>query len=159
MEIKKASIHHHFPTKEDLINALLNRYISKFNESLKDIVNSKIKAKSKLQKFMSLFSDTLEDGCNDKTCLCGMLAAELLSLTDESSGLVKDFLNISQATIQQILKEGQEDSSFKFKGNPKTMSELILSTLEGGLFLSRVDGGPEKFKKIIRQIDKIVTRS
>jgi len=156
VKIQKASIHHHFPSKEDLINAVLNRYIDNYKDVLKEIISSQVKAKTKLQKLMHVFCETITDGDHDKTCLCGMLSAELLSLSDESSNLVQDFLNESQKAIQQILKEGLSDNSFNFNGNSKNMSELILSSLEGGLFISRVEGGPERFNKIIRQIEKII---
>lgn len=157
IDIRKASIHHHFPAKEDLINAVLERYRADFRLALDEILNSGIKPKTKLQRFMSLFESTISEGNNDKACLCGMLSAELLSLSEETSELVKGFLNDCREAIAQILKEGLDDGSFTVCGNVKNMSDLFLATLEGGLFMARVEGGPERFNKLLRQLEKTIS--
>lgn len=156
VEIRKASIHHHFPSKEALINAVLIRYRAEFQESLTEILHASVKPKTKLQRFMSLFESTIAHGGNDKACLCGMLSAELLSLSEETAELVREFLNDCRDAIAQILKEGQEDDSFVICGNIKNMSDLFLATLEGGLFMARVEGGPERFSKLLRQLEKTI---
>jgi len=146
VDIRKASIHHHFPSKEDLVNAVLKRYQSNFHTSLNEILTSSVKPKKKLQRFMKLFEATIAQGSNDKACLCGMLSAELFSLSEETADLVREFLNDCRETISKILKEGLEDESFNVSGNVSNMSDLFLATLEGGLFMARVDGGPERRK-------------
>jgi len=157
VEIRKASIHHHFPTKEDLVNAVLKRYQANFHTSLDEILTSPAKPKKKLQKFMKLFEATIAQGSNDKTCLCGMLSAELFSLSEETANLVREFLNDCRGAISEILKEGQSDGSFNISGNVNNMSDLFLASLEGGLFMARVDGGPERFNKLLKQLEKIIS--
>ncbi len=157
INITKASIHHHFPSKEDLINSLLIRYRTEFKTSLDEILNSSVKPRNKLQKLMSIFENTLSKGNKDRTCLCGMLSAELFSLSDETANLVREFLNDTSDGIYKILKEGKEDNSFKIEGNLKITSDLILACLEGGLFMARAEGGPERFHKLLKQIEKTIT--
>jgi len=156
VDIRKASIHHHFPSKEDLVNAVLKRYQSNFHTSLNEILTSSVKPKKKLQRFMKLFEATIAQGSNDKACLCGMLSAELFSLSEETADLVREFLNDCRETISKILKEGLEDESFNVSGNVSNMSDLFLATLEGGLFMARVDGGPERFNKLLKQLEKTI---
>ena len=73
VNIKKASIHHHFPTKEDLVNCLVERYYTQFKTHVNEILCSSLKPKTKLQRFMRLFENTLIEGKSDKACLCGCL--------------------------------------------------------------------------------------
>ena len=106
---------------------------------------------------MRLFEKTLLEGENNKACLCGMLCAEYLSINEQTASLVKEFFNESEKAISQILKEGVEQKSFSVSGSVKNTSDLFLATLEGGMFLSRLDGGPERYKKLLSQLEKIVS--
>lgn len=157
IDIRKASIHHHFPSKEDLVNALLKRYRADFQASISEILEASVLPKTKLQRLMNLFETTLAQGSNDKACLCGMLSAELLSLSEETTELVRGFLNDCRDAIAQILKEGQEDNSFALNGSIKTLSDVVLAALEGGLFIARADGGPERFSKLLRQLERMIS--
>lgn len=157
VNIKKASIHHHFPTKEDLVNCLVERFCNEFKTLVDEILNSPIKAKTKLQRFMHLFEDTVMQGNNDRACLCGMLCAEFLSISEQTADLVRAFLNESRAAISQILEQGIEEKSFSICGNVKNTSDLFIAAIEGGIFLSRIDGGPERFSKLLRQLEKTIS--
>src|SRR5262245_28937356 len=53
--IRKASIHHHFPTKEDLIDAVIDRYATYILEVMDGIFSSKIAPAAKLRKYAALF--------------------------------------------------------------------------------------------------------
>ena len=157
VNIKNASIHHHFPTKEDLVNCLVKRFCAEFKTQVNEILTSSHKPKTKLQKFMRLFENTLLEGKNDRACLCGMLCAELLSISEQTANLVREFLNESGRAISEILEEGVKQKSFSLCGNVKNTSDLFLATLEGGIFLSRIDGGPERYKKLLKQLEKTIS--
>ena len=157
VNIKKASIHHHFPTKEDLVNCLVQRFYTEFKIHVNEIISSSLKPKTKLQRFMRLFENTVLEGDNDKACLCGMLCAELLSISEQTANLVREFLDESARAISQILEEGVQQKSFSICGSVKNTSDLFLATLEGGIFLSRIDGGPERYKKLLNQLEKVIS--
>src|SRR5262249_51412376 len=53
--IRKASIHHHFPTKDQLIDALIQRYSAYFLGLVDAIIASEADAPSKVQRYMALF--------------------------------------------------------------------------------------------------------
>src|SRR5678815_4969190 len=72
--IRKASIHHHFPTKDRLIGAIIQRYAVYFLGLVDGIVESKLDPVDKLRKYIGLFEATLSDGKQDKACLCGTVS-------------------------------------------------------------------------------------
>ena len=67
VEIRKASIHHHFASKQDLVEALVTRYRADFGALLTEILNSRAKARGKLLRYGSLFEGTLQAGNQDKS--------------------------------------------------------------------------------------------
>src|SRR5215831_15139427 len=60
--IRKASIHHHFPTKGVLGTKLMVRYRRAFAEALVRIGDGGADARTKLRRYAALFADVLRDG-------------------------------------------------------------------------------------------------
>jgi TetR/AcrR family transcriptional repressor of nem operon len=154
--IRKASIHYHFATKEDLIEALLERYSAYFLALVDDIIRSKSKADQKLQRYVGIFEATLRDGSQDKACLCGMLGAELATLRSHSVRQVRSFYEANEARLLQILEEGRQDGSFRFEGSARQTASLIFSLLEGAVLISRAQDGAPHFKGIGAQLMKLI---
>jgi TetR/AcrR family transcriptional repressor of nem operon len=135
--IRKASIHHHFPTKEDLITALLNRYNANFLGLVDDIVTAPIDGKAKLLRYVGLFEATLSDSSGEKACLCGMIGAELATLGCPSVELVRRFYQENEQRLTQILVQGREESIFRFKGDAGQVAKMTFALLEGGVLIAR----------------------
>ncbi len=151
--IRKASVHHHFATKAEMVRALLERYQVEFQQIVRKVLDSKVSGKTKLKRYCGLFLQTLEEGDQDKSCLCGMLVAELYSLDEPEAALVRKFFRSNIDSIQAILDEGAQDGSL----SPGSSPDIVLAALEGGLLTARCDGGPERFSTIIRQLIKMLS--
>jgi len=150
--IRKASVHHHFASKTDMVAALLDRYRTHFGREIRPILGSRKPAAAKLKTYFGLFADTLEQPGNDKGCLCGMLAAELLSLEAENVEQVRGFFRENYRFIEQILNEGRSDASLAFAGDTAAMARLVFSSLEGALLVARCDGGPRSMKATLQSL-------
>lgn len=150
--IRKASIHHHFPTKEILIETLLDRYSGYFLGLVDNIFQSDLSPRKKVQKYIDLFEATLNSDNGDKACLCGMLGAEVETLGFESTAKVKLFHEGNERRLARVLKEGRKTKVFGFKGDPEATAALVFSLLEGAVLIARACGGVEHFKKITRQL-------
>ena len=157
VKIRKASIHHHFASKQDLVEALLVRYRAEFGVLLTEILDSRAKAKGKLLRYGALFEGTLQAGNQDKSCLCGMLAAEVFSLDDGPVRSVKGFMQDNVKFLTKVLKEGKKDGSLAIRGNVEDSASMILAAFEGGLLVARADGGPEQLSAIIRNLVNLLT--
>lgn len=150
--IRKPSIHHHFASKHELVEALLNRYRDQFDRVLNEILESERNAQSKLQQYAEVFVQTLTAGSADRSCLCGMLAAEIYSLSEIASDAVNGFLCDNVSFLSKILTDGRADGSLVFDGAAEDSAGMILSTLEGALIVARGCGGPKQMKAISRQL-------
>lgn len=154
--IRKASIHHHFPSKEDLLRELLERYSLQFFEIVDRIIESDLSPNTKLRRYMELFEGTLKEGDNDKVCLCGILGAEWTTLGNSSAELVKKFYEENEKRIADILRQGIAQDIFKFPGDIKAMAKMIFSFLEGGLFVVRTQGELKQFRGMMSQCLKLL---
>jgi TetR/AcrR family transcriptional repressor of nem operon len=146
--VKNAAIHYHFPTKEDLACAVIQRYRDRFklwtnNVRIKDLV-----PEEKLNWFFHIYSDFRSD--NGKVCLVGSLEAEFNSIPDslkrEVEGLHREMLTWLEAT----LTEGREAKVFNFNGSPSGKAALIYSSMQGALQMARALG-TKKFRDVVEQ--------
>jgi TetR/AcrR family transcriptional repressor of nem operon len=154
--IRKASIHHHFPTKEILIETLLERYREYFFQLIDDIIQSKASPKQKLQKYIDLFEATLQSEQGDKACLYGMLGAEIATLGLGSASKVKQFHEGNELRLTTILNDGRRAKVFHFKGTPAAAAALVFALLEGAVLIARAKGGIPHFRTITDQLMRLL---
>ena len=155
--IRKASVHHHFATKADLIESLMGRFLVQFESLTGGILASKVSGKTKLKRYCHLFLDTLKTGQSDKNCLCGMLMAEVSSVGESVQNQIRQFVRGNLDVVEAILAEGATDGSLAMQKNIKSTALLVLSTLEGGLLIARSDQGPKQFSDIVTRLVALVS--
>jgi TetR/AcrR family transcriptional repressor of nem operon len=146
--VKNAAIHYHFPTKEELACAVIQRYRDRFQLWINNARIQDLPPRAKMDWFFSIYTDTHTD--NGKVCLAGSLETEFNSLPDslrqQTEALTRELLNWLQST----LKEGREAGVFYFRGDPASKAALILSSLQGALQMARALG-TSKFHAVVEQ--------
>ncbi|MEB3216474.1 MAG: TetR/AcrR family transcriptional regulator [Nostocales cyanobacterium 94392] len=150
--IRKASIHTHFPKKDDLLATLLDRYRDRFLRIVDGILASSDTPEVKLRRYCGLFEATLSSGNEDRACLCAMLGAELATLNHPLVERVRSFYQANEERLVILLNAGLADGSFQFDGDPQAMASLIFGLLEGGMLIARVQGGATGFHQVIEQM-------
>src|SRR3990172_7446264 len=146
--VKNAAIHYHYPTKEDLACAVIQRYRDRFKLWIN---NSRVKDLSPLEKldwFFAIYSNFRAD--NGKICLVGSLEAEFNSIPDQLKGQTEAMHKELLAWLQAALAEGREAGGFNFKGEPANKTSMILSSLQGALQMARALG-TKKFREVVEQ--------
>jgi TetR/AcrR family transcriptional regulator, transcriptional repressor for nem operon len=155
--IRKASIHYYFPTKEDLVVDLLDRYNQQFCHLADQIITSAISSEAKLNRYCDLYVTTLSSGEQDKACLCGVLTAELQTLNPRIVQRITQFYRHNESYLEQILQAGLESGEFDFRGNPKTMARLIFSLMQGDLLVARAEGGVARIRATTQQMMALIS--
>ena len=150
--IRKASVHHHFATKNDMVASLLVRYLENFDSAVDRVMSSRVSGLNKLERYCNLFLETLQSGGQDKGCLCGMLMVEMASLDDPSMVLVRQFVRSNGRRIEAMVREGVEDGSIAIRGSVSGTARLLLAALEGSLLVARCEGGPKQLAENIAQL-------
>ena len=135
VQIRKASIHHHFPTKEDLGLAIVDGYLLEFGKALAQIEATEKNSIAKLRAFAQFFVCSLE---TRRLPLCGALAAELQSLPVSMQKRTRHFFEMHSDWLYRIIREGIRDGDFRADIDPQESSSLILSVLEGSSLINWV---------------------
>jgi len=132
--IKTSSIHYHFPTKADLVKAVLLSYHKIFLQKL-DELNKGTSAKQKLMAYANMFVETFNKG--GRICLCASLASDLEGLPKEIRAGVCLFIDTHEAWLTEVIQEGIETGEFRECGDLKQNARNIFHTFEGAMLVAR----------------------
>ncbi|WP_374347575.1 TetR/AcrR family transcriptional regulator [Chitinimonas sp.] len=144
--IRKASIHHHFPSKDDLGLALLERYHERFEASLLQIATDHASAPARLRGFAALYRDSL---VHKLGCLCGMLAADVDVISPEMAAGVGRFMRMNQQWLEQVIMQGQQQGSLPVQISAAAVAGLLLSVCQGGLLIGRAWQSVDDFDRAV----------
>jgi TetR/AcrR family transcriptional regulator, transcriptional repressor for nem operon len=133
--IKKPSIHHHFPTKSDLVSVVAQRYTHRFREQLLRIEGQQAKATDRLLAYATLFQNTYDQ--DRRLCVCGMLGAEAEALPPDVAREVQRFFAVNLDWLTQAFDAGQADGSLRTSAQPALQAEMYLCALEGAMVVGR----------------------
>jgi TetR/AcrR family transcriptional regulator, transcriptional repressor for nem operon len=113
LEITKAGLHYHFPSKAELGEALITRYTERFTDALANIDRDVLDARAKLAAYAGLYGDVLR---GRRMCLCGILAAEYETLPAPLQAAVTSFFDANEVWLTGVLDHGLADGTLSFDG-------------------------------------------
>jgi len=146
--IRKASIHHHFPTKEALGAAVVDSYLERFSAELDALSKRSGTTKRKLLAYGDFFAASLQDG---QMPLCGALAADAAHLPVSMQQRVSKFFALHLAWLGEVLSEGLAAGEIESGRAPKACALLLLSTLQGASIVAWALKDPSMVKPAYRQ--------
>jgi TetR/AcrR family transcriptional regulator, transcriptional repressor for nem operon len=142
--IRKASLHHHFPTKTDLGLALVSAYGEDLESGLRKIEDQTVKADLRLRAYVSLYRRALD---NDRMCLCGILAAEALTLDTALLPQINRFFARNVEWLAEVIAAGKSQKVFAYSGSASDHGRMFLSALQGALLMARATGDKAAFDR------------
>jgi len=155
VKIRKASIHHHFPTKEDLGVAVVDSYLERFANDLNALQNKEVNATAKLSAYGDFFSSSLRDGMMP---LCGALAADSLELPRSMQRRVKRFFQLHLEWLQLTISEGIRARELKSEPSASRSALTLLSTLQGASIVAWALKDASNVKATYKQVLETIIR-
>lgn len=161
--IRKASIHYHFATKHELGEALIHRYRDSFNEAranIDELHESKstksTDALQSLKAYIELYRSALKK--DNRMCLCGMLAADFVTLPESIQTEVRAFMSENTQWIAGVLEQARASKQIHFDGDAQEEASFFFATLEGAMLVARSmgftskKGGLSQFDQMVKQL-------
>lgn len=155
--IKTASIHYYFPSKQDLALAMADRYIQHFASALADIRQQEQDGLKQLFMLGGIFSQVLKA---KKFCMCGMLASDLLALSDEVTDKLQEFFQLNENWIMESINHAKAEGKIPDNVDSAMAAAHFLATLEGGMLIARAkaDKRDEYMETVVKQALEQLTR-
>jgi TetR/AcrR family transcriptional repressor of nem operon len=141
--ITRAALHYHYPGKAELGEALIARYADRFSSALAELDAAAADAPTTLQGYVDLYAQVLS---RQRMCLCGMLAAEYLTLPPAMQRGVTAFFEHSSSWLQAVLDRGRREGTLTFAGAVPDSAAMVMGGLEGAMLITRMSGDVEGFR-------------
>lgn len=149
LRIRKASLHHHFPTKAKLGRALIARYQERFVEALAAIHGGRADERTQLKQYAQLYGKVLR---KQRMCLCGVLAADFETLPKAMREGVLSFFSANEEWLTRVLEEGRAARTLRFDGPASSIAAFLVSSLEGAMLLARSYGKTSRFESVVNKL-------
>ena len=133
--IRKASIHHHFPTKANLSEALIERYQANLQYRLAEIEEAHATAGARLKALVALYRAALDDG--HTVCLCVAFSTCRESLSEVVVTRVSAVRAMILQWIIGTFELGQRDGTVSAILDPAYEAPATLAMLEGAHLAAR----------------------
>jgi len=140
--IRKPSIHHYFPFKEDLGLEIVNVYTERFKASLAEILAEFDSVNERLSAYADLYREGLAVG---EGCLCGVLASELSGLPPALKSGVERFFTLNVEWLERVLLDGAKAPGKRRVAAARQRAQIILSAFQGAVFVALATNAPEAF--------------
>ena len=142
--IRKASIHHHFPSKVDLVRTLVARYRE---EAEAGLANLELQVSDPLEQ-LRLYAGYWEACIADASapfCICALLAGQLPVLPEEVGLEVRAHFRSLSAWLTSVLERGARHGQLQLMSTPRAEAEAFMAAVHGAMLSARAYGDPKIF--------------
>ena len=155
--IRKASIHHHFPGKNNLASAVVEQSRAIIRSQVDQLAHAEPDALEQLRAYAGYWERCIADG-SAPFCIAAMLAAELPSLPEDVAGAVKAHFAELSSWLADILALGVRQGNVKLVGSPEEEADAFMSAIYGAMLSARAFEDPGRFVSITETLLSRVAR-
>ncbi|MEO5757333.1 MAG: TetR/AcrR family transcriptional regulator [Mesorhizobium sp.] len=145
--IRKASIHHHFPTKAELVSMLVDRYRQQTEQGLKSLHQQFSNPAEQLHSYLNFWQACIRDA-SLPFCVCALLASEMQMLPEEVASRVRAHFHSLARWLTSVLQAGAEQGLFHFDNRPEEQAQMLMASVHGAMLSARAFDDPELFVTI-----------
>ena len=149
VHIGKPSIHHHFPTKEDLVLTVVALHRSQARDGLAALDQHVQDPQARLTAYVDYWAKCISDGTMPM-CICAMLAAELPMIPQAIAVEVRAYFGELSAWLGSVLESGVAKGQFLLRDGAQVEAQAFMSTVHGAMLTARAFNDPLVFASITR---------
>ena len=147
VRIRKASIHHHFPTKANLVVAVLKAHQERFLHGSELLTQTIANPLARLTAYVQHWENCIGDN-SQPFCIAALLAAELPSLPEEVRFEVQRHFQHLSGWIRDTLEEGVSRGTLTLEGTPEDEAQMFMAAIHGAMLSARALGNCDVFKAV-----------
>jgi len=147
VEIRKPSIHHHFPTKSALAAAVLKRHRERTIQATEQLDSQIQDPWKRLQAYVQYW-ETCIRGQTVPFCVAALMGAELPSLPEEVQAEVRLHFKALAEWLERTIKAGAKAGVIRLQDAAPTEAQALMASVHGAMLSARATGDREVFKRV-----------
>jgi TetR/AcrR family transcriptional repressor of nem operon len=157
--IRNASIHHHFPSKSDLVRTLVTRYRDEAQAGIAALERNVSDPGEQLRAYTGYWEACITDA-TASFCVCALLAGQIPVLPEEVALEVRAHFRALSAWLTSVLERGAKQGRLRLAGTAKGEAEVFMATVHGAMLSARAYGDPRMFGAIVHPVlERLVVNS
>jgi len=146
--IRKPSIHHHFPSKAELVRVLVAGYRKQAEEGIANLERAVPAPLDQLHAYIGYWKTCIGDA-SAPFCICALLANELPVLPQEVALEVRAYFRFLSAWLTSVLERGAAQGTVKLTETARVEAEAFMATVHGAMLSARAYGDTAIFGVIM----------
>jgi TetR/AcrR family transcriptional repressor of nem operon len=146
--IRKASIHHHFPAKADLVTILVQRYREEVEAGIAQMTGAIPDPLAQLQAYIGYWKTCIGDA-SAPFCVCALLASEMPILPDDVALEIRTYFRFLSGWLASVLASGAEGGTIVLAATPRVEAEAFMALVHGAMLSARAYGDTAAFGAIM----------
>ncbi|TIS63000.1 MAG: TetR/AcrR family transcriptional regulator [Mesorhizobium sp.] len=146
--IRKASIHHHFPSKVDLVQTLVRRYLENAVTGMAELERNVPEPPELLRTYTGFWAQCIADASRP-FCVCALLASELPALPPEVAVEVRAYFQFLSGWLTGVIERGAGQGTLTISAAPRVEAEAFMATVHGAMLSARAYGDTLTFGMIL----------
>jgi TetR/AcrR family transcriptional repressor of nem operon len=156
--IRKASIHHHFPSKADLVRTLVGRYREAAEEGIANLEHGVSGPLEQLRAYIGYWKACIGDA-SAPFCVCALLASELPILPEEVRLEIRAYFRLLSGWLTAVLERGVRQKTIVLANAPRVEAEIFMAAVHGAMLSARAYGDTSVFGSIMDpQLERMAAR-
>lgn len=154
--IRNASIHHHFPSKSDLVRTLVARYREEAEAGIAELERQVADPADQLRAYIGYWEACIADA-SAPFCVCALLASQIPVLPEEVTLEVRAHFRTLSGWLTSVLERGARQGGLHATGTAKAEAESFVACVHGAMLSARAYGDPKMFGVITGPLLKRLT--
>ena len=153
--IAKASIHHHFPSKEGLGKAVAEKYNADVRAALAQIKGKSDDPWVQLEGYVQFVLGIIKT--QDRICAAGSVQSEINVVPKAMGESICRLVQHVIGWISAVIENGRAQHVMDFPGAPDDQAAMIFAAAQGAMQYGRANG-ESKACQVMQQIKKTLER-
>ena len=136
--VKNAAIHYHFPSKTDLVRALIEQSHQLLKQATAEFMAYGGPARPQLEGLFHFTRTQMELG--RPVCMVGALSVDYEELNDANKRCLDRFMTDTVTWLAKVLETGRAQGEFDFRGGAQSKAVSLLAMIQGARQLARIHG-------------------
>lgn len=137
--IRKPSIHHHFPSKAQLVTALATGYRKEAEEGFANLECTVPGPLDQLRAYIGYWKSCIGDD-SAPFCICALLANELPALPQDVALEVRAYFRFLSGWLTSVFERGAEQGVMELSETPRVEAEAFMAAVHGAMLSARAYG-------------------
>jgi TetR/AcrR family transcriptional repressor of nem operon len=148
LKISKATIHHHFASKEVLAIAVLRRHRFRLIENLAALDGAVAEPLDRLSRYMRHWETCIRKN-TEPMCIAALLAAEMPSLPSDVATETRLHFMALRSWLQKTIELGIKQKTIRLNQAASREAELVMATVHGAMVSARAYQSSNVFGQIV----------